>query len=79
MIIPRPFHLSFEQNTGPSIARSVVSQMAIPSPYKWLGCPEILNSISICQFEAVSGNRDHSHPHCEGTPLVSRMCLFVLT
>jgi hypothetical protein len=27
-------------NTGPGSARSVVSQMAIPSPYKWVEAPE---------------------------------------
>lgn len=30
-----------------------------------------LNSSSITQFAAAKGSRDHSQPHCEGTPLVS--------
>jgi hypothetical protein len=78
MKMPRPLNLStkvqnknkpgtlitpFEQKTGPSTALSVVNHMAIPSPYKWDALPDILNSISICQFAAVNGKRDHSQPH----------------
>jgi hypothetical protein len=78
MKIPRPLNLStkvqnenkrkteitpFEQKTGPSTALSVVNQTAIPSPYKCDAFPDILNSISICQFAAVNGKRDHSQPH----------------
>lgn len=32
---------------------------------------QTLNSISTRQLEAVIGNLDHTHPHCEGTPRVS--------